>query len=131
FSYIWRLALSVLVPAPIVVFIVRRIWRRIRRMYRAQWRKQDRVYSLLQDVLSGIRVVKAFGQEKREAERFVESTREFAEISTRNERTFNTVFPLIGYILGIGHFLVRYYGGNLVLDGRMGFSELLQFSQYF
>jgi len=130
FSYSWRLALLVLVPAPIVVFIVRRIWRRIRRMYRAQWRKQDRVYSLLQDVLSGIRVVKAFGQEKREAERFVESTREFAEISTRNERTFNTVFPLIGYILGIGNFLVLYYGGNLVLDGRMGFGELLQFSQY-
>ncbi len=130
FSYSWRLALLVLLPAPFVVYIVRKIWRKIFLMFRRQWRKEDRVNSLLQDVLSGIRVVKAFGQEKRESERFVTHTQEFARVSTRNERTFNTVFPMIGYILGIGNFLVLYYGGHLVLGGQMGFGELLQFSQY-
>ena len=130
FSYNWRLALLVLLPAPLVVYIIKRIGRKVHRMFRAQWRTEDRVGSLLQDVLSGMRVVKAFGGEEREARRFVEYTQGFAEISARNERTFNTIFPAIGYLLGIGNFMVLYYGGHLVLGGRMGFGELLQFSQY-
>jgi len=130
FAYNWRLAALVLIPAPLVAAIVTAVRKKIRNMYRAQWRTEDRAYSLLQDVLSGIRVVKAFGQEEREARRFIEISREFAEISSRNEKTFNTLFPFIGYLLGIGNFLVLYYGGHLVLGERMSFGELIQFSQY-
>lgn len=130
FAYNWRLALLVLVPAPLVTAIVGAVRMRIRRMYRRQWRAEDRAYSLLQDVLSGIRVVKAFGQEEREAKRFIDISQEFARISSRNEKTFNTLFPFIGYLLGIGNFLVLLYGGHLVLGQKMGYGELVQFSQY-
>lgn len=130
FAYNWRLALLVLIPAPLVTAIVGAVRMRIRRMYRRQWRAEDRAYSLLQDVLSGIRVVKAFGQEEREAKRFIDISQEFARISSRNEKTFNTLFPFIGYLLGIGNFLVLLYGGHLVLGQKMGYGELVQFSQY-
>lgn len=130
FSHSWQLAALVLFPAPFVTIFVRRVWRRIHRMYRRQWRKEDKATSLLQDVLSGIRVVKAFGQEARESKRFIAFSNEFAEVSAHNERTFNTLFPMVGYVLGLGHFLVLYYGGHLVLGERMGFGELVQFSLY-
>ena len=130
FAYNWRLAALVLIPAPLVTMVVGAVRRRIRHMYRAQWRAEDRAYSLLQDVLSGIRVVKAFGQEEREARRFIAISHEFARISSRNEKTFNTLFPFIGYLLGVGNFLVLYYGGHLVLGNQMGYGELVQFSQY-
>jgi len=130
FAYSWRLALLVMLPTPVVFYIVSAVWQRIRGMYRRQWRKWDKVNSMLQDVLSGVRVVKAFGQEERESKRFVEFTREFARISEQNEKAFNTLFPFIGYLLTLGNFVVLYYGGQLVLENRMGFGELLQFSQY-
>jgi len=130
FAYNWRLAALVLVPAPIVTVLVGAVRRKIWSMYSAQWHTEDRVYSLLQDVLSGIRVVKAFGQEEREARRFIDISWEYARITSRNEKTFNTLFPFMGYLLGLGNFLVLYYGGHLVLGERMGFGELIQFSQY-
>lgn len=130
FAYNWRLAALVLIPAPVVTMIVRAVRLRIWHMYAAQWRAEDRAYSLLQDVLSGIRVVKAFGQEEREAKRFINISHEFARISSRNEKTFNVLFPFMGYILGLGNFLVLLYGGHLVLGERMGIGELVQFSQY-
>ena len=65
-----------------------------------------------------------------EAKRFIGISHEFARILSRNEKTFNTLFPFIGYMLGVGNFLVLYYGGHLVLGGQMGYGELVQFSQY-
>ena len=130
FSYNWRLAALVLLPVPFVVLAVGRFWGRVHTMYSRQWRSDDRLHSLLQDVLSGIRVVKVFGQEERESRRFIAHSREFARISARNEQFFNTFFPLIGYILGFGNFLVLYYGGQQVLGQAMKFGELFQFSQY-
>lgn len=130
FASNWRLALLVVAPAPLVLVIVGLIRERIRLMYRRQWRLFDKANSLLQDILSGIRVVKAFGQEGREVCRFQGASRELSETVARNEKTWNTLFPAIGFFLGIGRFLVLYYGGRLVLGEELELGQLFQFSQY-
>jgi ATP-binding cassette subfamily B protein len=126
----WRLAALVLVPAPLVVFIISRFWQSFRRRFRRQWRLSDRVNSLLQDVLSGMRVVKVFGQEKREVERFTKYSEEFANITASNERWFNTFFPFAGFVMRCGYFLILFYGGHMVLGKSMALGELIQFTQY-
>ncbi len=126
----WKLAILVLVPAPIIVIASRVTWDRIRNMYRLQWRVNDKVNSLLQDVLSGIRVVKAFGGERREVAKFKAHTREFADISSKNEKTFNTFYPILGFIMGLGNFLILYFGGKLVYGETIKIGELLLFSSY-
>lgn len=130
FLYNWKLAALVLFPAPFVVMLTAAIRKRIHRMYHQQWRAGDRADSLLQDVLSGIRVVKAFGQEDREVARFVDYSQDMADITARNEKMWNTLFPSLRYIMGIGHFIVLYYGGHLVLGEQMQVGELVQFSAY-
>ena len=70
FASNWRLALMVIVPMPLVLFAVQRMREWIRLIFRHQWRMYDKANSTLQDILSGIRVVKAFGQESREVARF-------------------------------------------------------------
>lgn len=126
----WKLAILVLVPAPIIVLASKLTWDKIRNMYRMQWRVNDRVNSLLQDVLSGIRVVKAFGGEEREVRNFKNYTREFADISAKNERTFNTFYPILGFIMGFGNFLILYFGGRLVYAETIQIGELFLFSSY-
>ena len=66
FARDWRLALFALLPSAAVAFFISWSWRRIHHMYHRQAAVFDRVNSLLQDILSGIRVVKAFGREKAE-----------------------------------------------------------------
>jgi len=126
----WKLALLVLAPAPLVMFIMARMRATFRTMYHRQWHFFDRVNSLLQDILSGMRVVKTFGQEKREVARFTAYSKDFADITARNETLFNTFFPFIGFLMGAGNFLVLYFGGRLVLGYEMSKGELIQFTQY-
>lgn len=130
FATNWRMALLVLVPAPLVLFLMIRSSHVWRLMYHRQWRLWDRTNSVLQDILSGMRVVKAFGQEEREVSRFRDYSQRFAETTARNERVYNTFFPLLGYLMGVGNFLILYYGGELVLGQKMQLGELVQFSQY-
>ncbi len=126
----WKLALLVIVPAPIIVMAQRATWRKIRNMYRQQWRINDRVNSLLQDILSGIRVVKAFGGEERSIKKFSNYTRDFADISASNEKAFNTFYPILGFIMSLGNFLILYFGGRLVLGDQMLIGELFLFTSY-
>jgi ATP-binding cassette subfamily B protein len=130
FSRSWQLALLILLPVPFVAWFATKHWDKVNRMYRHQWRKFDRVNSLLQDVLSGIRVVKAFGQEHKEVKRFQVFSQEFAEVSARNEKSWNTIFPILGHIMGVGNFIVLYFGSKLVLNQQMQIGELVQFSVY-
>lgn len=130
FSVNWKLALFVILPTPLVVVVATAIRHKIRRMYHQQWRASDQADSLLQDVLSGIRVVKAFGQERREVQRFIDYSTQVATITARNEKAWNTLFPSLRYFMGIGTFIVLYYGGHLVLGQRMDLGELVMFSSY-
>lgn len=130
FATNWRLALLVFIPAPIIVWATKVTWQKIRSMYRRQWRINDKINSSLQDVLSGIRVVKAFGKEEREVDQFKTNARDFADISASNEKAYNTFYPLLGFIMGFGNFLILYFGGKLVLGEEMLLGEILMFSTY-
>jgi ATP-binding cassette subfamily B protein len=130
FARDWRLALLAILPSTLVAFFISWSWRRIRRMYGLQAVVFDRVNSLLQDILSGIRVVKAFGREKAEVERFRGASKELRDLTRRNEVVWSMLIPTFGMVLWLGNFLVLLYGGNLVLGMRMELGELIQFSQY-
>lgn len=126
----WRLALLLIIPVPIVFLLCRLIWTRIHLMYWKQWKIMNKANSILQDVLSGIRVVKAFGKEESEVMRFNEAHQALAARMAYNEKMWNTVFPALGFIMGIGHFFIMYYGGQLVLGQKMKMGDLVEFSQY-
>ena len=130
FASNWRLALMVIVPMPLVLFAVQRMREWIRLIFRHQWRMYDKANSTLQDILSGIRVVKAFGQESREVARFKSASRELAAVTEKNEKTWSTLFPTMGFILGLGQFLVLYFGGRLVLREELQLGQMVQFTQY-
>ncbi len=126
----WRLAFLVLIPAPLIVWLSRITWMKIRNMYRRQRRLGDKTNSLLQDILSGIRVVKAFGGEDREVIRFTAFSKEFADVTAYNEKTFNTLYPSLSFVMGLGNFLIFYFGGHMVYGEQLLVGELFLFSAY-
>ena len=126
----WRMTFLVILPAPLVILINGLLIKIIRKMFRRQKKSWDKANSLLQDILNGIRVVKAFGQEKHEIERFNEKNRQLRDITISNEQTFSTIFPIIGFLMNISHFLIFYYGGNLVLGESLSLGELIMFTSY-
>ena len=75
-------------------------------------RTQDIV---LNTAISGVRLVKAFGQEDYEIDRFDYQSGMFRDIGVQTGRTFAMVFPAIGVTMQLGTLLVLYFGGRQLL----------------
>ena len=125
-----KLALLTLSVVPIVTFLILTLRKTISRIFHVQYRKNDDVASDLQDVISGMRIVKSYGKEKEEADRFKVFSGEFARIQMRNERFWGFFDFSMSFWMGLGLVIVVYFGGREVLTDRMSSGELYQFIAY-
>ncbi len=130
FIYDWRLALLIIFPAPIVSVSFRLFWKKMRRMWNRSWHISSKSSTVLHDIFSGIRVVKAFGMEEREAKRFDDISVEQRDIRIENERMWSIVWNILSFFMGIGEFFLLFYVGNKILGGEMTLGEMTQFSAY-
>ncbi len=126
----WRLALCAFAFAPLIIIFARTFWPKIRKIYHKQWRKTDRMQNKLQDVLSGIRIVKTYGKEKDEVKEFNRLNDELQRVQTSNEKFFATFFPILSLLIAFGSYLIVYMGGIDVLGGAMTTGQLMQFIAY-
>lgn len=124
------LTLIVLLPVPFVLLAISKFWAFIRVRYERQWRCGSRENSILHDIVKGIRVVKTFGSEEREIAKFSAVSKKLADVSASNEHLWALVFPLLSFFMGIGEFLVLYFGGKMVVSGQIQIGELLEFNLF-
>lgn len=130
FSYDWRLALIIILPMPICIVSLNRFWRYIHRIYHKQWVLSANSGTVLHDIFSGIRVVKAYRSEKRETERYDKAIAAERDIAIKNETNFALVNPLLNFVLGMGSFFLIYYTGTKILALEMTFGEASMFTAY-
>lgn len=115
----------------VLVFVITRLyWSYIHKIFHRQWVKDDKLRSGLQDVISGMRVVKSFGQEDAEVEKFKNLTRDFAQVQKKNETFWALFYPMLTFIMGVGSYIAIYFGGVDVLEGDMTVGTLMQFVTY-
>ncbi|NLJ96101.1 MAG: ABC transporter ATP-binding protein [Clostridiales bacterium] len=115
---------------PIVFMISSAFRKNVRRRFHLQWVKSDKINSSLQDVISGMRIVKSFGKEQSESDKFNRLTNEFAAIQQKNEKFWASFYPLLTFIMSMGIYFVYYFGGRNVLGGTMTIGTLVQFNAY-
>lgn len=126
----WKLALIAFIFVP-VAGAVSMLWRKnIHRRFRLQGKKSDDVHSALQDVISGMNVVKGYGKETEESEKFNLYSDVFANVQKRNEVFWAMFFPLLSFLMGVGVYFVIFSGGREVLGETMTIGELMQFVNY-
>lgn len=114
-----------------VVVVLTALWRKnVHRRFHMQWKKNDKANSALQDVISGMRVVKSFGKEKQESENIDSVNIEYAALQKKNEVFWATFYPWLIFIMGAGIYFVTFFGGFDVLNSRMSIGTLTQFIAY-
>ena len=128
FATNWKLALCVVVPVPVTLVFMRQFWLRMYSMYEKQWVCSSRERHVLRDIIKGIRVVKTFGAEEREIEKFSAASQRLARVQTRNERFWAYINPLTRLALLLGEMLMIYFGGRMALRGEITSGMLLQFT---
>ncbi len=92
--------------------------------------KLDRLNSVLQENLAGIRVVKAFVRQEHEEKRFDTANVDLMKQSISVNRFMGFLMPFLFAFLNLGVLAVVYFGGLLVIQGRLTVGEILSFSNY-
>ncbi|HYX27279.1 MAG TPA: ABC transporter ATP-binding protein [Pyrinomonadaceae bacterium] len=126
----WAFTVIALMVAPALFFVVYHYTHRIKNASRAMRRQEGEVVSVLEEVLSSIRVVKAFAREDYEQKRFERESRESVEKALRARNFKAKLPPLVEIIVACGTCLVLWYGARLVLAGSLTSGELLVFLLY-
>lgn len=126
----WAFTVIALLVAPALFFVVYHYTHRIKNASRAMRRQEGEVVSVLEEVLSSIRVVKAFAREDYEQKRFERESRESVERALEARNFKAKLPPLVEVIVASGTCLVLWYGARLVLAGSLTGGELLVFLLY-
>lgn len=122
----WLVVTAVLILA-VVVGITAAV---LMPLFKRMQKKLDAINGLLREQIAGIRVVRAFGREDHEAERFTEANHDITRLSLNIGRVFVTMFPVIMLILNLATAAVLWFGGHRVDEGLVEVGSLTAFMQY-
>ncbi len=130
FALDWQLALLTLFPVPILAATMRVFNTRVRPIYRQIRDRLGDINAELQDNISGIRVIQAFGQERHELDRFTQRSSHYYEERVKGIRYWSTFFPAIGFVASLGMVIVLGFGTYRVLNNALTLGGLVAFISY-
>ena len=124
----WRLALIAVIVFPFVGVAVRSIGLRLYRINRRSQEKVGELNVLLHEAFSGMKIVKAFGRERHEAERFDRVNRRLLDLALKDHRTDEITEPLTEVLAAFGIMGALWYGGHQVIAGAMTPGDFFSFT---
>src|SRR5246127_2019081 len=126
----WRFTLIALSIAPVLFAVVYSFTRRIKKASRAVRKKESELVSIVEEVLTSVRVVKAFAREDFEVSRFESQSRENVETALEARSIKAKLPPIVEVMVSIGTCLVLGYGARLALRGELSAGVLILFFLY-
>ncbi len=126
----WRFTLIALSIAPMLFLVVYFFTRRIKKASREVRKKESELVSVVQEVFSSIRVVKAFAREDYEQRRFEEQSLENVEMALWARSIKAKLSPVVEVIVAVGTCLVLAYGARQVMAGKLSVGVLIVFLLY-
>jgi subfamily B ATP-binding cassette protein MsbA len=126
----WRFTLISLSIAPVLFLAVYMFTRRIKKASRDVRRKESELVSIVEEVFSSIRVVKAFAREDYEERRFERQSLENVEMALLARGIKTKLSPIVEIIVATGTCLMLGYGARLVLAGQLTAGALVVFLLY-
>ena len=126
----WHFTLISLSIAPVLFLVVYYFTRRIKKASRAVRKKESELVSTVEEVLSSIRLVKAFAREEYEERRFEKQSLENIETALLARSIKMKLAPLVDVIVAIGTCLMLGYGAMLVLAHQLTAGDMIVFLSY-
>jgi len=127
-SISWQLSLFAFIIVPIASLIIAWIGNKLKKQTIILQTKLADITSILQETISGVKIVKAFGMEHFENQRFMNETKSYFRLVLKTVRIRNLSSPITEILSVIIGAVIIYYGGILVLvDRTLNASEFLGF----
>ncbi|MFZ3055375.1 MAG: lipid A export permease/ATP-binding protein MsbA [Smithella sp.] len=114
----WKLALIAIIVFPLTVYPIAMFGRKMRKVTTSTQITMGTLNSLLQETISGTRIVKAFGMEKYESKRFAAGNEKLFKYNMKSISVNAISSPLMDFLGGLGIAAVIFYGGYNVVHGN-------------
>ena len=126
----WRLALITCCPIPLILISGVIFAKVVRPYFRASQKVMGELNAQLQDSLSGLHEIQAFGQEEYEGERVRKKSLEQVVAMLRALRASAIFHPCVEFLSSIGTVLVVFFGGLLAYRGQLSVADVVAFVLY-
>jgi ATP-binding cassette subfamily B multidrug efflux pump len=124
------LTLWVLLPVPVVAFVVRHFGKVIHELYEKIQASLAALSVKVQENLSGVRVIRAYAQEEAQIRAFDEPNREYVARNVKLIRTWSMFMPSLQALIGTTFLIVLWKGGFLFLRNQLSLGGLVSFSNF-
>jgi ATP-binding cassette subfamily B protein len=126
----WRLALLTMLFLPVILLAIQRFGRQVGPAYQVIQEELADLTSVLQENITGIRVVKAFAREEYESKKFDNKNFSLLKKNLEAVRIWAYYFPFISFLTGLTAAVILWYGGMEVIRGNLLLGELIAFNSY-
>jgi ATP-binding cassette subfamily B protein len=130
FKISWLLALLAFLPLPFVSYGVRRFGTRIHNLTEEAQAKLADLSARVQESMAGVRVVKAFVQERHEIADFERMNLELVEKNNQLIRVTSVFYPIMQFTIGLAIVIVLLFGGWQKINGQITLGDLVAFMVY-
>ncbi len=121
------LTLFVLLPLPLMSFLIYKVSSRMNKASHSVQEEQSRISTLIQETFSGIRVVKAYSREKEIKQKFNESIEEYKKRKMKLVYINALFMPTITFLIGLSTLLCIYIGGLMTYKNELTLGEIVAF----
>ena len=126
----WQLTVFSLLPLPLVSYSVRHVGKGIHDLTEEAQAKLADLSARVQESLAGIRVVKAFVQEKHEVAEFDRMNRSLVDKNRELIRVQSVFYPTMELMIGVAVVIVLWFGGRQVIQGAISVGDFVAFNMY-
>ena len=131
----WRLTLFVIMPVGAIILFITLVIPRIRVMFHRYFRYRSRLSAFVSDSLSGVRVVKSFGQETIEIDKFESKSSVYRDSGIALVKRWSLIHPSMHFLIMLGAVTVWLVGGRLIFrpvgePGHMSLGSVVAYSGY-
>jgi ATP-binding cassette subfamily B protein len=129
-SISWKLTIMALATAPILLLTAIRFSRKIRPVFTIGQERLAVINAVLQENISGVKVVRAFAKEDLEEHKFMEKSKDYFNTNIIAAKFRAMHIPLMELMSGLGTVLILLYGGIQVISGEITIGTLVLFNSY-
>jgi len=130
FSINVKLTLLALIPFPLIAISVNIIGKKIHSIFRKIQEQFSAMETKVQEVLSGIRIIKAYNREENEQKIFKDLNYEYVLRNKKLITLWSLFFPAMHFIGGVGILIILVYGGKQVIDNKITLGDFVAFTEY-
>mgnify|MGYP001560473846 FL=1 len=127
FKLNWQMAIIALFVFPIAIYPLYKFGAKIRKISSKSQAKTADISAILYETISGIRVVKGFGMEKAEIDKFKKENRNFFDISMKSLKITAMSSPIMEFIGGLGISFLIAFSGRQVVSGQLSIGGFTAF----